>query len=72
MVKLNARVISFSSAFIYIVCDLTVLKNSGKKLISQLHPNQNKDEKIANSVLLSLFMGDNKISNISQLPLCTS
>ena len=38
-------------------------KNSGKKLIPREQPNQNKEMKIADSVLLSQFMRDNEKSN---------
>ena len=41
------------------------IKNSGKKLIPQEQPNQNKGMKIADSVLFSLFMRDNEKCNIS-------
>ena len=40
-------------------------KNSGNKLIPQEQPNQNKEMKIADSVLLNLFMRDNEKCNIS-------
>ena len=47
-------------------CDL--LKNSGKKSIPREQPNQNKDIKIADSVLLSLFMRNNEKCNNSHTP----
>ena len=40
-------------------------KNSGKKSVPREQPNQNKDMKIAISVLLSLFLRDNEKCNIS-------
>ena len=43
-------------------------KNYGKKLIPQEKPNQNKDMKIADSVLVRLFMRDNEKCNISHAP----
>ena len=43
-------------------------KNSGKKSIPRLQPNQNKEMKIADSVLLSLFMRDHESATSLTLP----
>ena len=40
-------------------------RNSGKRLISREQPNQIKEMKIADSVLMSLFVRDNEKCNIS-------
>ena len=42
-------------------------KSSGKKSIAREQPNQNKKNKIADSVLLSMFMRDNeKVQHLSR------
>ena len=43
-------------------------KKSGMKLMSREQPNQNKEMKIADSVLLSVFMRENERCNISHTP----
>ena len=43
-------------------------KNSGEKSIPREQPRQNKEMKIANLVLLCLFVGDNDKCNISHGP----
>ena len=43
-------------------------RNIGKSSIPRELPNQNKDVKIADLVLLSLFMLDNEMCNISYAP----
>ena len=43
-------------------------KNSSKKSIPREQKNQNKDMKITDPVLLSLFMRDNEKYNISHAP----
>ena len=47
----------------------TSAKNTGKSSIPREQPNQNRDMKIADSVLLNLFMIDNEICNISDAAL---
>ena len=43
-------------------------KNGGERSIPRGQPNQNKEMKIADSVLLNRFMRDNENCNISQAP----
>ena len=64
--KQKVSTLSRASDFNVMKISVSVLKNSGKS--QSLESNQNKEIKIADSVLLSLFMRGNEKCNISHAP----